>query len=246
MYTALILLSYPSVLLSVFLLLAIDIDTAILTSLVFTLKEMSLQRLTRERNQHIEATRTGGPTGVAGGSYSLAASGNESSNTPSTTATAAIHLSPAQARIRSDLAAVKAVKSTITIDGVDPYLIHVVHRPTSGIWCGGVFSFSIHLSEDYPYQGPKVRYVGPHRIFHPNIEGDESMQDWGVCLGLQTQWVPTYTIKDIITLIELLFRIPNADDSLSGVSKMAADVYKSNQSQFETIARRWMTGNYSM
>ncbi|TPP44974.1 Ubiquitin-conjugating enzyme family protein [Leishmania donovani] len=90
----------------------------------------------------------------------------------------------------------------------------------------------------------EVRYTGPRRIFHPNIEGDDGKEDWGVCLGIQTEWRPTCTIKDMVVAIEMLFALPNYDDPLPGVAKTAAQILKDEPSRFELIAKRWMGGNY--
>nr|CCC92408.1 putative ubiquitin-protein ligase [Trypanosoma congolense IL3000] len=134
-----------------------------------------------------------------------------------------------------------------------------VRPPRPSIWHGGLFDFILEFREDYPYEGPRVRYTGPNRIWHPNIEGSEFVEreeagsgggqrprrtDWGVCLSFQTEWKPTFSLRDIIIMIELLFQDPNPDDPLHGTSKQAAQMMKENPAKFREKARQWMCGNY--
>ncbi|KAG5503514.1 hypothetical protein JKF63_05654 [Porcisia hertigi] len=190
---------------------------------------MSLARLTRERKQLLEAQQSG--------EVVLSTSSN-------TTAASVSSYSAAQGRIRADMLQLDGVMSDVKMDSMDWYVVHVCCTPVRGIWQGGTFTFRLVFSDDFPYSGPKVRYTGPHRIFHPNIEGDAGKGDWGVCLGLQTEWQPTCTIKDMVVAIEMLFVLPNSDDPLPGVAKTAAQILKNDPSRFELIARRWMGGNY--
>ncbi|KAG5477829.1 hypothetical protein LSCM1_05131 [Leishmania martiniquensis] len=189
---------------------------------------MSLARLTRERKQLLEAQEGG------------EAAPSSSSNT---TAASVSSFNAAQGRIRADMQKLEGVMSEVTMDSMDWYVVHVSYTPARGIWRGGTFDFRLVFSNDFPYSGPKVRYTGPHRIFHPNIEGDDGKEDWGVCLGLQTEWRPTCTIKDMVVAIEMLFALPNYDDPLPGVAKVAAQILKDDPTRFEMIAKRWMSGN---
>ncbi|KPA79259.1 putative ubiquitin-conjugating enzyme e2 [Leptomonas pyrrhocoris] len=192
---------------------------------------MSLARLTKERKQRLQEQQNGGA---------------ESSSTAHSTAAFVSPISTALSRIRSDMQKLDGVTSTVAVDAMDSYVIHVTHAPQRGIWNGGSFAFRLVFSDDFPFSGPKVRYTGPKRIFHPNIEGDDNKDDWGVCLGLQTEWLPSCTIKDMVVAIEMLFVMPNYDDPLPGVSKTAAQILKDDPGRFAMIAKRWMGGNYSM
>lgn len=192
---------------------------------------MSLARLARERKQVLEAQQRG--------EAAPSASANSTAASVST-------FNAAQGRIRADMQKLDGVSSVVTMDSMDWYVVHVAYTPSRGIWQGGTFHFRLVFSNDFPYSGPKVRYTGPRRIFHPNIEGDENKEDWGVCLGLQTEWRPTCTIKDMVVAIELLFAVPNYEDPLPGVAKTAAQILKDEPGRFATIAKRWMGGNYAI
>lgn len=195
---------------------------------------MSLARLTKERKQRLQEQQQ--------------QSGEGESAAPKAHSTAAFvnPISTAQSRIRGDLQKLDGANSTVTVDPMDAYVVHVSHVPTSGIWQGGTFHFRMVFSDNYPFSGPKVRYTGPRRIFHPNIEGDEGKTDWGVCLGLQTDWLPSCTIRDMVVAIEMLFVVPNYVDPLPGVAKIAAQLLKNDPQCFAMTAKRWMGGNYNI
>ncbi|KPI89185.1 putative ubiquitin-conjugating enzyme e2 [Leptomonas seymouri] len=192
---------------------------------------MSLARLTKERKQRLQEQQHGEA---------------EPSAKAHSTAAFVSSINAAQSRLRGDMQKLDGVTSVVTVDPMDSYVIHVTHRPQRGIWQGGTFTFRLVFSDDFPFSGPKVRYCGPKRIFHPNIEGDDNKEDWGVCLGLQTEWLPSCTLKDMVVAIEMLFVMPNYDDPLPGVAKTAAQILKDDPSRFTAIAKRWMGGNYGI
>jgi ubiquitin-conjugating enzyme E2 M len=197
---------------------------------------MSLARLTRERKQRLQEQQQHGD----GETTTTSASDSH------TTAAFISSINTAQSRIRGDMQKLDGVTSTVAVDAMDSYVVSVSHTPQRGIWQGGTFTFRMVFSDDFPFSGPKVRYTGPKRIFHPNIEGDDNRDDWGVCLGLQTEWLPSCTIKDMVVAIEMLFVMPNYDDPLPGVAKMAAQILKDDPTRFALIAKRWMGGNYTI
>lgn len=155
-------------------------------------------------------------------------------------------MSTAVARIRSDLDQLDGMADTTVVKQVDTYRVDVMVHPTKGTWKGGTYNFTFVFSEDYPFQGPKVRYTGPFRVFHPNIEGEADVADWGVCLGLQTQWRATFTLKDLIYALQDLFDAPNYKDPLPGVAKIAAQMLKDDEPGFVRVAQRWMKGDYTL
>lgn len=187
---------------------------------------MSLARLAKERKQILE-----------GG---VAPTGN---STAATLANPVI--SPAQLRIRADLDNLGEMSSSVSVNPSDAYRIEVSVNPKTGIWTGGRFCFTLVFTDEYPFEGPKIRYTGPYRVFHPNIEGDSGQDNWGVCLGLQTDWSPTYSIKDLVVGLEMLFSHPTYEDPLPGVAKEAAQLLKSDPNAFKSKTRKWMQGNYS-
>nr|CCC50006.1 putative ubiquitin-conjugating enzyme e2 [Trypanosoma vivax Y486] len=160
-------------------------------------------------------------------------------------------------RLRKDLDNLDGICSKVTFPDANDLLRMQVTSdpPRPSIWHGGRFDFVLEFREDYPYEGPKVRYVGPNRIWHPNIEGSEFSSneggangvrktEWGVCLSFQTDWKPTFSLRDVIIMIELLFQDPNPDDPLHGTAKQAAQMMKDDPAGFKEKARRWMQGQY--
>ncbi|ESL06203.1 ubiquitin-conjugating enzyme E2 [Trypanosoma rangeli SC58] len=198
--------------------------------------------LSRIRKQQAEAREGGGQLRSSAGGGIPAMVGNEP---------------VAILRLKKDLDNLDGVRSKVEIP--DPHnmlrMKVTVKPPYPSIWQGGIFEFALEFREDYPYEGPRVRYLGPYRIWHPNIEGDEFSEAeggvrrdvksaWGVCLSFQTDWKPTMSLRDIIIMIELLFQDPNPDDPLHGTAKQAAQMMKDNPMRFREKARRWMQGFY--
>lgn len=188
---------------------------------------MSLARLAKERKQILAGDGGSVPAGSTA------------------TALANPTISPAQKRIRSEIEDTDGLRSSISVNPSDPYRIEVAVKPDQGIWAGGVFQFAFVFNDEYPYESPKVRYTGPCRVFHPNIEGDSGKSDWGVCLGLQTAWRPGYSIKDLVVGLEMLFSDPTYEDPLPGVAKQAAQLLKDDEKAFVRRAREWMKGSYT-
>ncbi|RNF11152.1 ubiquitin-conjugating enzyme E2 [Trypanosoma conorhini] len=160
-------------------------------------------------------------------------------------------------RLKKDLDNLDGIRSKVEIpDPCNLLRMKVTVKPSyPSIWQGGIFEFALEFREDYPYEGPRVRYLGPYRIWHPNIEGDEFSDteggvrggvkhSWGVCLSFQTDWKPTMSLRDIVVMLELLFQDPNPDDPLHGTAKQAAQMMKDNPAGFREKARRWMQGFY--
>lgn len=157
------------------------------------------------------------------------------------------HALVAATRVQRDLDSLSGI--TAKVDMPDPknlLNLLVSYSPPDGVWAGGSFNFGIRISEEYPHEAPKVVYLGPYRMFHPNIEGDENKSEWGVCLNiLRADWKPVLGLRDIIFGIEMLFFEPNIDDPLPGVAKQAAQVLKDNKEKFKRTTQSWMRGAYN-
>lgn len=212
------------------------------------------------------------------------------------------------------------------------------HPMCTEMWPGAVLVFVVLFSEGYPCEGPRTRYIGPHRLFHPNIEcgsdmakkGEErreesavtvegprdstvvfankntasgrnealeQMEDapiqavpdlsnlphhsyhcvekddredeeggvmhhrlhssqydrcsthkgWGVCLGLQFAWRPTFTFLDILLSLWMLLENPNAEDPLPGNCQVAAKMWLAGDREaYIATAKGWIQGNYAI
>ncbi|AAZ13415.1 ubiquitin-conjugating enzyme E2, putative [Trypanosoma equiperdum] len=195
-----------------------------------------LSRIKRQQEEAQAATRSGGESAI---------------NQPGQKESMAV------LRLKNDLDNLDGICSKVVIPDPDNMLrMKVTVRPSRpSIWHGGFFDFLLEFREEYPYEGPRVRYVGPNRVWHPNIEGSEFAEkegmekasrktEWSVCLSFQTDWKPTFSLRDVIIMIELLFQDPNPDDPLHGTSKQAAQMMKDDPVRFRTKARYWMSGHY--
>eukprot|EP00796_Vickermania_ingenoplastis_P007996 gene7996-5556_t len=158
-------------------------------------------------------------------------------------------------------------------------------------WAGRPLTFRLVFTERFPYEGPRVRFVGPFRLFHPNIEcgagtdgydrrtpsagaeegrpgaeGEQRSPDapdprtaaqcaedaavaessggWGVCLGIQLDWRPTFTLTDLLLSLWVLLEHPNLDDPLPGMSRVAAEMMKADPKRYAAVARQWAMGHY--
>lgn len=169
------------------------------------------------------------------------------------------------------------------IDPRNPYELSVFFSiPSNGLgdtqdlwwWGGQTLQFRISFTERYPYDGPRVRFIGPHRLFHPNVEcgvvpkvssvgisssnigprGESSQKQedevaqrnggWGVCLGVQMAWRPTFTLLDLLLSLWLLLLHPNADDPLPGYCQMASKLWVNNIEGYRNTAKSWINGEY--
>lgn len=152
----------------------------------------------------------------------------------------------ASLRIERDLENLLGTTAKVEIpDKQNLLVLGVSYQPPDGVWKGGLFQFRITFTEEYPHVAPKVYYLGPNRIWHPNIEGDADKSEWGVCLNiLRKDWTPVLGLREILFGLEMMFFEPNIDDPLPGTAKLAAQMLKDNAQEFRAKAKRWMAQNY--
>lgn len=102
--------------------------------------------------------------------------------------------------------------------------------PTGSPYAGGIFNLDIHLTDEYPYKAPNIKFKTP--VFHPNID-----KKGNICLDLlKNNWSPALTITKLLLSICSLLTDPNPNDPL--VPEVAF-IYKTNKQQFENMAREW-------
>ncbi|KMZ61987.1 putative Ubiquitin-conjugating enzyme [Zostera marina] len=141
-------------------------------------------------------------------------------------------------RLHKDISELNLPKtSTISFpNGKDDLMnFEVSIKPDEGYHLGGTFHFTFQVSASYPHEAPKVKCKT--KVYHPNID-----LEGNVCLNiLREDWKPVLNINTVIYGLNHLFTQPNDEDPLN---HDAAAVLRDNPKQFETNARRAMTGGY--
>lgn len=121
----------------------------------------------------------------------------------------------------------------------------IVKPPKPSLWEGREFHFKISIPDEYPNKPPEVKYVGPTRMWHPNIEGEEGKEEWGVCLNiLRKDWTPVMGVRDVVMGLEMMFFEPVMEDPLPGTAKLAAQQMQDNPREFERKTVSWAQGRY--
>ena len=152
----------------------------------------------------------------------------------------------ASIRVERDLANLDGTSAKVKVPNAkNLQVLNVTVNPPDGTWLGGEFNFRLNIPDQYPHEPPKATYLGPTRLWHPNIEGDDDRSEWGVCLNiLRKDWRPVLGIRDIVFGLEMMFFEPNIDDPLPGTAKQAAQQLKDDPRNFSRKAQSWMRGNY--
>jgi len=96
---------------------------------------------------------------------------------------------------------------------------------------GGVFEVDIVLTEDYPYNPPKMKFTT--KVWHPNV----SSQTGAICLDiLKNEWSPALTIRTTLHSLQALLCAAEPDDPQDG--EVAAQ-YKNHPENYARTARYW-------
>lgn len=100
----------------------------------------------------------------------------------------------------------------------------------TGIYKGGYFCIEIKIPRTFPFKPPIVVWNTP--IYHPNFYKDR------ICVRILKQdWLPRYSIVEIIRGVQLLLSNPNAEDPMN---RVAADLLKSDKDSYKEEVRRWV------
>lgn len=122
------------------------------------------------------------------------------------------------------------------IDGNVRYLSVVIDGPEKTCYAGGKFKLEMFLSEGYPMDAPKVRFIT--KIYHPNVDAVGR-----ICLDiLKNAWSPALQICKVALSIQSLMSEPNLDDPLNNV--VATQMREHPELAYET-AKMW-TQKYAM
>merc|ERR1712188_104231 len=102
------------------------------------------------------------------------------------------------------------------------YFNVMIIGPTTSPYEGGVYKLELFLSEGYPMEPPKARFLT--KIYHPNID-----KLGRICLDiLKDKWSPALQIRTVLLSIQALMSAPNPDDPLAND---VAEHWKTNEEQ---------------
>eukprot|EP00736_Rhodelphis_marinus_P001067 Rmarinus@m.5472 len=146
-----------------------------------------------------------------------------------------VKTTPGRIRAQKDVAELQDSES-VKIEFIDPNDImkfRVTIKPMEGHYKGGVFDFTVTVSDQYPHEAPKVKCE--KKVYHPNID-----YDGNVCLNiLREDWKPVLSLNAVLIGLQHLFLEPNAEDPLN---KAAAELMNKNKEQFVRNISRSMRG----
>ena len=73
----------------------------------------------------------------------------------------------------------------------------IIIGPDDTDWEGGVFHLLIELKDSYPNEPPKIKFLHPKLVYHPNIYINGE-----ICLDiLQKKWTQAYNILSALKSI---------------------------------------------
>ena len=103
--------------------------------------------------------------------------------------------------------------------------------PEESPYEGGVFYVDIQLTDAYPFEPPKMRFMT--KVWHPNV----SSANGAICLDiLKEQWSPALSIKTAMLSLQALLSSLEPSDPQDAV---VARQYMDNLAEFNAQARRW-------
>ncbi|CAI9113165.1 OLC1v1013716C2 [Oldenlandia corymbosa var. corymbosa] len=111
------------------------------------------------------------------------------------------------------------------------HLVGTIPGPLGTPYEGGTFKIDIILTDGYPFEPPKMKFVT--KVWHPNI----SSQSGAICLDiLKDQWSPALTLKTALLSIQALLSAPEPGDPQDAV---VAQQYLKEYPTFVSTARYW-------
>lgn len=126
--------------------------------------------------------------------------------------------------------------SARTKEGNNRYFDCWVRGPPGSPYEGGIFQLELYLTDSYPIDPPKVRFLT--HVYHPNID-----KLGRICLDvLKKNWSPAQTILTILLSIQSLLGDPNPYDPLDTA---VANAWIENQDKAIKTAKEW-TAKYAI
>ncbi|XP_076749557.1 ubiquitin-conjugating enzyme E2 T [Xylocopa sonorina] len=119
-------------------------------------------------------------------------------------------------------------------DNLEKFVATIV-GPSNSPYSGYIFELSIDISEQYPFEPPRITFCTP--IYHPNIDSKGR-----ICMDLlnmppKGSWKPTIGLKNLLDAVQCLLGNPNPDDPLM---PDIAEEYKFNRLEFERKVKLFM------
>jgi ubiquitin-conjugating enzyme E2 T len=87
-----------------------------------------------------------------------------------------------------------------------------IQGPEGSPYEEGTYTLHVQLSDRYPLEPPRVRFVTP--IYHPNIDSDGRICLDTLKMQPQGTWSPCININTLLLTIRVLMAQPNPDDGL--------------------------------
>ena len=88
--------------------------------------------------------------------------------------------------------------------------ICTIRGPPSSPFEDYVFHLSVDVSERYPIEPPRIRFLT--KIFHPNVDFNSGE----ICLDvLKSTWSPAWSLQSACRAIQSIMSEPNADSPLN-------------------------------
>jgi len=121
---------------------------------------------------------------------------------------------------------------TVTVLGDDlGHMQGTLLGPDETPYEGGTFHVDIQLTDAYPFEPPKMRFM--NKVWHPNV----SSANGAICLDiLKEQWSPALSIKTAMLSLQALLSSPEPSDPQDAV---VAKQYISDYEEFKTTAKAW-------
>lgn len=80
------------------------------------------------------------------------------------------------------------------------------------------YNMELNIPSDYPFKAPELHFT--EYIYHPNIDRNGKM-----CLGMLSEWKPSYNISSVLETVYSSFVEPNLDNPINAE---AANLWSSN------------------
>ena len=94
---------------------------------------------------------------------------------------------------------------------------------------GGLFNIVADFPDNYPEQGPKMRFT--NKMYHCNIDTNGY-----ICISTLSSWKKDSNMSEVLPIIFALFFMQNPD---SAFDSQKANLYKQNRAEFDKNAREY-------